>query len=76
VAVTANWPDDPDTRRRGQGAPRGLRPQEHWPDRGPHRDTPGVTEYVEIPGRGHSLTIDGGWREVCDTALAFLKRFV
>ena len=21
---------------------------------------PGVTEFVEIPGRGHSLTIDGG----------------
>ena len=28
----------------------------------------------EIPGRGHSLTIDSGWREVADTALAFLER--
>jgi pimeloyl-ACP methyl ester carboxylesterase len=37
---------------------------------------PGVTEIVEIPNRGHSLTIDGGWREVADTALAFVKRFV
>jgi non-heme chloroperoxidase len=37
---------------------------------------PGVTEIVEIPGRGHALTIDSGWREVCDTALAFVKRFV
>jgi pimeloyl-ACP methyl ester carboxylesterase len=35
----------------------------------------GVTEFVEIPNRGHSLTIDGGWREVADTALAFVKRF-
>lgn len=35
-----------------------------------------VTEIVEMPGRGHSLTIDGGWREVADTALAFVKRFV
>jgi non-heme chloroperoxidase len=35
----------------------------------------GVTEIVEIPGRGHSLTIDGGWREVADTALGFVKRF-
>ena len=34
-----------------------------------------VTEIVEIPGRGHSLTIDSGWREVADTALAFVKRF-
>jgi pimeloyl-ACP methyl ester carboxylesterase len=36
---------------------------------------PGVTEIVEIKGRGHSLTIDAGWREVADTALAFVKRF-
>ncbi len=35
-----------------------------------------VTEIVEIKGRGHSLTIDSGWREVADTALAFVKRFV
>ena len=37
---------------------------------------PGVTEIVEMKGRGHSLTIDGGWEEVADTALAFVKRFV
>jgi pimeloyl-ACP methyl ester carboxylesterase len=36
----------------------------------------GVTEIKKIPNRGHSLTIDGGWREVADTALAFVKRFV
>ena len=36
----------------------------------------GVTEIVEIPGRGHSLTIDSGWREVAETALAFVQRFV
>ena len=35
----------------------------------------GVTEIVEIPGRGHALTIDSGWREVADTALAFVQRF-
>jgi pimeloyl-ACP methyl ester carboxylesterase len=35
----------------------------------------GVTEIVEIPGRGHALTVDSGWREVADTALAFVKRF-
>jgi pimeloyl-ACP methyl ester carboxylesterase len=35
----------------------------------------GVTEIEKIPGRGHSLTIDGGWREVAETALAFVKRF-
>jgi non-heme chloroperoxidase len=35
----------------------------------------GVTEIVEIAGRGHGLTIDSGWREVAETALAFVKRF-
>jgi non-heme chloroperoxidase len=35
----------------------------------------GITEMVEIPGRGHALTIDSGWREVADTALEFVKRF-
>jgi pimeloyl-ACP methyl ester carboxylesterase len=36
----------------------------------------GVTEIVEIPGRGHALTSDSGWREVADTALSFVRRFV
>jgi non-heme chloroperoxidase len=35
----------------------------------------GVTEIVEIPNRGHALTIDSGWRDVADTALAFTQRF-
>jgi non-heme chloroperoxidase len=35
----------------------------------------GVTEIVEIKGRGHALTIDNGWREVADTALEFVRRF-
>jgi pimeloyl-ACP methyl ester carboxylesterase len=35
-----------------------------------------VTEYVEIPGRGHSLTIDAGWQEVAQTCLAFISRLV
>jgi non-heme chloroperoxidase len=40
------------------------------------RRNDGVTEMVEIEGRGHSLTIDSGWRDVCDKALEFVKRFV
>ena len=36
----------------------------------------GVTEIKKIPNRGHSLTIDSGWREVAETALQFVKRFV
>ena len=39
------------------------------------RRNPGVTEIVKIPNRGHSLTIDSGWREVAQTALTFVKRF-
>ncbi len=34
-----------------------------------------VTELVEFPGRGHSLTIDAGWPEVAETALRFIRRF-
>src|SRR4030088_3311637 len=36
----------------------------------------GVTEIVEVPNRGHALVIDSGWREVAETALAFVQRFV
>jgi pimeloyl-ACP methyl ester carboxylesterase len=39
------------------------------------KGNPGVTEIVKIPNRGHSLTIDHGWREVAETALTFVKRF-
>jgi non-heme chloroperoxidase len=35
----------------------------------------GVTEVVEIPGRGHSLVIDSGWRDVAIVALGFVRRF-
>jgi len=35
-----------------------------------------VTEYAEIPNRGHSLTIDSGWQEVAQTCLDFIARFV
>jgi pimeloyl-ACP methyl ester carboxylesterase len=34
----------------------------------------GVTEFVKIPDRGHALTIDSGWREVADIALAFVQK--
>jgi len=37
---------------------------------------PGVTELKEFTGRGHSLTIDHGWKDVADTALEFARRFV
>ena len=39
------------------------------------RRNAGVTEIVRIPNRGHSLTIDHGWREVAQIALNFVKRF-
>jgi pimeloyl-ACP methyl ester carboxylesterase len=40
------------------------------------RRNEGVTEIEKVPDRGHSLTIDHGWREVAERALAFVKRFV
>jgi non-heme chloroperoxidase len=39
------------------------------------RQNEAVTEIEKIPNRGHSLTIDSGWREVAKKALDFVKRF-
>ncbi|HEY4630552.1 MAG TPA: hypothetical protein VIG96_04545, partial [Blastococcus sp.] len=39
------------------------------------RHNSAVTEIVKMPNRGHSLTIDRGWREVAQTALDFVIRF-
>jgi pimeloyl-ACP methyl ester carboxylesterase len=33
-----------------------------------------ITDFHEFDGRGHSLTIDHGWRDVADTALAWLDQ--
>ena len=46
-----------------------------WPLAKQQLKNTGVTEFAEIPDRGHSLTIDHGWLEVCNTALAFVQRF-
>jgi non-heme chloroperoxidase len=40
------------------------------------RRNPALTEIAKIPNRGHSLTIDSGWREVADRALQFVQRVV
>jgi non-heme chloroperoxidase len=40
------------------------------------KHNPGVTEIERIPGRGHSLVIDSGWKEVADVAVTFIQRFV
>ena len=38
-----------------------------------HRKNVGVTEFTELAGRGHSLTIDHGWQEVAEAALDFVR---
>lgn len=38
-----------------------------------YRVSPAITEIKEFSGRGHSLTIDSGWRELADYSLAWLK---
>ncbi|WP_028644572.1 alpha/beta hydrolase [Nocardioides sp. URHA0020] len=37
-----------------------------------YADNPSVTEYKEFEGRGHSLTMDAGWREVATATLDWL----
>jgi non-heme chloroperoxidase len=39
------------------------------------RNRTAVTEYLVVPGRGHSLVFDSGWREVALPALEFVERF-
>ena len=39
------------------------------------RNKSAATEYVVVPGRGHSLVFDSGWREAAQPALEFVKRF-
>jgi esterase/lipase len=36
-------------------------------------NTSSVTDYHEYAGKGHSLTLDAGWREVADDVLVWLK---
>ncbi len=38
-----------------------------------YRESPAVTDLKEWPDRGHSLTIDKGWREVADYTLQWLE---
>jgi pimeloyl-ACP methyl ester carboxylesterase len=38
-----------------------------------YRHSASSTELKEFPGRGHSLTIDSGWREIADACLAWMK---
>jgi alpha-beta hydrolase superfamily lysophospholipase len=39
-----------------------------------YRHSTAVTELEEFPDRGHTLTVDRGWREVAETVLAWLKK--
>jgi alpha-beta hydrolase superfamily lysophospholipase len=38
-----------------------------------YRDSTAVTELKQFEGRGHSITIDSGWRQVADAVLDWLK---
>jgi len=35
--------------------------------------SPAITELKEFPGRGHSLTIDSGWKELAEYSLSWLN---
>jgi pimeloyl-ACP methyl ester carboxylesterase len=39
-----------------------------------YRHSEAVTDLLEFPDRGHSLTVDSGWREVADAALTWLHK--
>ena len=39
-----------------------------------YHKSPAITDFLEFPDRGHSLTIDHGWREVAQAALDWLRQ--
>jgi non-heme chloroperoxidase len=39
-----------------------------------YHKSPAITDFIEFPDRGHSLTIDHGWREVAQAALQWLRQ--
>ena len=49
--------------------PAAVSRQTHWL----YGKSPAVTDLRTFADRGHSLTIDSGWREVADTVLGWLK---
>ncbi|TQS46060.1 alpha/beta hydrolase [Cryptosporangium phraense] len=38
-----------------------------------YRKSNAVTDYIQFDDRGHSLTLDHGWRQVAESALAWLR---
>jgi esterase/lipase len=39
-----------------------------------YRYSPAVTDLLEFEDRGHSLTVDSGWREVAEACLSWLDK--
>lgn len=39
-----------------------------------YKDSTAVTDFMEFPDRGHSLTIDHGWHDIADASLAWLGK--
>jgi pimeloyl-ACP methyl ester carboxylesterase len=39
-----------------------------------YRDSPAVTEILELPDRGHSLIVDSGWREVAEASATWIEK--
>ena len=83
VGVVANWEPQGDSMRVTVLAPRELAPfiapfaeAITKSTLKQYRHSTALTELRQFEGRGHSLTIDSGWREVAEIALAFIRRFV
>ncbi|MEV6923366.1 alpha/beta hydrolase [Dactylosporangium sp. NPDC051485] len=41
---------------------------------GQYRNSDAVTDLIEFPDRGHSLTIDSGWRDIAESCLDWLEK--
>jgi pimeloyl-ACP methyl ester carboxylesterase len=39
-----------------------------------YKHSPAITDTIEFPDRGHSLTVDSGWQEVAEASLNWLEK--
>lgn len=74
ATLAPGWPDDPEAVGEAKAHPEVFAGKsiKEVADHFEHV----IRKIEKVPGRGHSLTIDSGWREVAETSLAFIQRFV
>ena len=72
--VAPGWPGDSDTVEASRANPDGIADHITKSTVKQYRHSSAVRDLEEFSDRGHSLTIDHGWREVADACLTWLAK--